>query len=69
MYKNNKNGFLTEQDLLDLKALSEEEFRNYIADNTGILKCPPEKYKTVDCFYCVTCIRNAKNLAKEKKVK
>lgn len=65
----NKNGFYTEEELLTMKQMTEEEFKQYISDNTQTLKCPPRKYAIVNCFYCVDCIRNAKNLIKDKKVK
>lgn len=65
----NKNGFFTEEELLMLKQMTEEEFRKYISENTKTLKCPPRKYAIVSCFYCVDCIREAVKLIKEKKVK
>lgn len=65
----NKNGFFTEEELLMLKNMTEEEFRKYISDNTKTLKCPPRKYAIVNCFYCIDCIREAVKLIKEKKVK
>lgn len=65
----NRNGFFTEEELLELKNMTEEEFGKYISDNTKTLKCPPRKYAIVNCFYCVDCIRQAKDLIKEKNVK
>lgn len=63
----NKNGFFTEEELLMLKQMTEEEFKKYISANTKTLKCPPRKYAIVNCFYCIKCIRSAIDLIKEKK--
>lgn len=65
----NPNGFYTEEELLTMKQMSEEEFRMYISTNTKTLKCPPRKYAIVNCFYCVSCIKQAVELIKDKKVK
>lgn len=65
----NPNGFYTEEELLEMKKMTKEEFRKFISDNTGKLKCPPRKYAIVNCFYCIDCIRQSLELVKEKKVK
>lgn len=65
----NKNGFFTEEELLQLKRMTKDEFKKYISDNTKTLKCPPRKYAIINCFYCVKCIQEAVKLVKEKKVK
>lgn len=65
----NPNGFYTEEELLTMKHMTEEEFRKYISSNTKTLKCPPRKYAIVNCFYCIDCIRQSLELVKEKKVK
>jgi len=69
MYKHNKNGYFTQEELLEFKHMTDEEFEEKILRhfNTKDFKCPPEKYETVPCFYCQTCMRNTRMLVKEKK--
>lgn len=66
---NNPNGYYTEEELLKLKHMSKEDFNKVI--NKGFRektwKCPPAKYETVNCFYCIQCIKNTINLIKDKK--
>lgn len=64
----NPNGFYTEEELLEMKHMTEEAFRKFISSNTGKLKCPPRKYAIVSCFYCIDCIKQSLKLIKEKKV-
>lgn len=69
IYKN-KNGYFTDEEMLSFKHMSDEEFVGYLRHfNIRDCKCPPLKYKITDCFYCIDCLRNARELAKEKKVK
>lgn len=65
----NPNGFYTEEELLVMKNMTDEEFRKFISNSTGKLKCPPRKYAIVGCFYCIDCIRQSLKLIKKKKVK
>lgn len=69
LWKHNPNENLTEEELIELKHMTNDEFRQYINDNKDKLKCPPSKYETVACFYCIQCICNAVKLVKEKNVK
>ena len=71
LYKNNKNGYFTEEELLEFKHMSDEEFAEKVLRhfNTTDFKCPPDKFETVSCFYCQTCLKNARRLVKEKKKK
>lgn len=71
MFKNNKNGYFTDEELLEFKHMTDEEFTDKILRhfNTSDFKCPPSKYETVGCFYCIDCLKNARELVKEKKVK
>lgn len=67
---NNKNGYYTEEELLEFKHMTDEEFINFLRKfNIKTCKCPPLKYKTADCFFCINCMKFARELVKEKKVK
>lgn len=67
---NNKNGYYTEEELLEFKHMSDEDFKNFIRTfNTTDNKCPPLKYKMHPCFFCIQCMKTARELVKEKKVK
>ncbi len=67
---NNKNGYYTDEEMLNFKHMSDEEFIEFLRHfNTGTHKCPPLKYKITDCFYCIDCMKNSRELTKEKKVK
>lgn len=68
MFKHNKNGRYTEEELLEFKHMTDEEFENVLRHfSLETCKCPPDKYETVACFYCIECMRNARELVKEKK--
>ena len=67
---NNKNGYYTDEELLELKHMTEDEFIEFLRHyNPRTHKCPPLKYKMADCFYCLDCIKTAITLVKDKKVK
>lgn len=66
----NKNGYYTDEELLEFKHMSDEDFINFLRDfNNMTHKCPPLKYKTVGCFFCINCMKNSRQLVKEKKIK
>lgn len=66
----NKNGYYTEEELLEFKHMSDEDFYNILRKhNTSDNKCPPIKYKMHPCFFCIQCMKTARLLVKEKKVK
>ncbi len=71
MFKHNTNGYFTDEELLEFKRMTDKEFEDKILRhfNTDNFKCPPEKYETTYCFECIKCMRNARELVKEKKVK
>jgi len=71
MFKHNKNGYFTDEELLEFKHMSDEEFENKILRhfNTIDFKCPPEKYESTNCFKCIQCMKFAREHVKEKKVK
>lgn len=67
---NNKNGYYTDEELLELKHMSDGDFINFLRTfKITTHKCPPKKYKIHPCFYCIDCIKLAINSVKEKKVK
>lgn len=66
----NKNGYYTDEEMLNFKHMKDEDFTEFLRHfNCKIHKCPPLKYKMADCFYCIRCLRNARELTREKKVK
>lgn len=66
----NKNGYYTDEELLEFKHMSDEDFINFLRHfNTGIHKCPPVKYKAFSCMRCMDCMKDAREKVKEKKVK
>ena len=67
---NNKNGYFTEEELLEFKYMSDEEFYELLRGHKlSTWKCPPIKYKGADCFYCIKCLNMARDAVKEKKAK
>jgi len=69
IYKN-KNGYFSDEELLEFKKMSDEDFKNLLrTHDLSTWKCPPVKYKMANCFYCMRCLKFARNLVKEKKVK
>lgn len=67
---NNKNGYYTEEELLEFKQMPDEDFIDFLRTfNTSDNKCPPIKYKMHPCFFCIDCMKTARLLVKKKKVK
>lgn len=65
---NNKNGYFTEEELLEFKHMSDEDFTDFLRTfNTIDNKCPPIKYKMHPCFFCIKCMTDARKLIKKKK--
>ena len=67
---NNKNGYYTDEELLEFKYMSDDEFIDFLRGyNNMRCKCPPLKYALADCFHCIPCMKAARNAIKEKKGK
>jgi hypothetical protein len=69
IYKN-KNGYFTEEEMLEFKNMSDEDFINYLRPfKITTHKCPQKKYQLHECFNCINCMKEARNVFVEKKVK